>query len=168
MGMNLKLSIRPVFESLREGLAHPQITRIFRAVLEITRWQAAMSLQAVLFLLTTVHIKKTSSQKRSIVRMIDFAPNVKSPLHGATSLDYGIILEGEFKLILDSGEERAMRQRDISIQRSNAHLWHNITANCTAPGRMIRILLDCQAPCVIAEDLQEYHGELAPFYTRRG
>ncbi|RAH42314.1 cupin domain-containing protein [Aspergillus brunneoviolaceus CBS 621.78] len=55
----------------------------------------------------------------SVVRMIDFAPNVESPLHRAVSIDYGIVVEGEFKLILDSGEERIMRQGDISVQRAS-------------------------------------------------
>jgi quercetin dioxygenase-like cupin family protein len=88
-------------------------------------------------------------------------------MHRAVSLDYGIVLEGEFKLILDSGEERIMRQGDISVQRATAHQWHNITANGTAPGRMIWILLDSKPVEVNGVKLEEYLAELAPYYEGR-
>ncbi|KAL4919358.1 hypothetical protein BDW62DRAFT_44499 [Aspergillus aurantiobrunneus] len=44
----------------------------------------------------------------SVARMIDFAPGVKSPLHRALSIDYGVVVEGKFELTLDSGEKRVM------------------------------------------------------------
>ncbi|TRX91637.1 hypothetical protein FHL15_007419 [Xylaria flabelliformis] len=78
----------------------------------------------------------------TVVRMIDFGPGVESPLHRAISVDYGIVLEGEFELTLDSGETRIMRQGDISVQRATAHKWKNITGNGSMPGRMVYILLD--------------------------
>lgn len=100
--------------------------------------------------------------------MIDFAPNVMSPMHRAVSLDYGIVIEGEFKLILDSGEERIMRQGDVSVQRASAHKWHNISGNGTLPGRMMWVLLDCKSVVVNGESLAEYLGELQPYYEGRG
>ncbi|CAH0003354.1 unnamed protein product [Clonostachys byssicola] len=103
----------------------------------------------------------------SVVRMIDFAPNVVSPMHRAVSLDYGIVVEGEFKLILDSGEEKVMRQGDVSVQRATAHQWHNITANGTAPGRMMWVLLDCKPVEIKGKKLEEYLGELTPYYQDR-
>ncbi|KAF2644243.1 NAD(P)-binding protein [Massarina eburnea CBS 473.64] len=103
----------------------------------------------------------------SVVRMIDFGPNVLSPMHRAVSLDYGVVLEGEFKFILDSGEERIMRQGDVSINRASAHQWHNITGNGTLPGRMMWVLLDCKDVIVNGEALKEELNELQPYYEGR-
>ncbi|RYP78474.1 hypothetical protein DL769_003179 [Monosporascus sp. CRB-8-3] len=103
----------------------------------------------------------------SVVRMIDFAPNVMSPMHRAVSLDYGIVIEGEFKLILDSGEERIMRQGDVSVQRASAHKWHNISGNGTLPGRMMWVLLDCKPVIHNGEKLEEFLGDLQPYYEGR-
>lgn len=44
-------------------------------------------------------------------------PGELSPMHRTVSLDYGIVLEGEVELILDSGEKRLMKQGDVAIQR---------------------------------------------------
>ncbi|KIA75784.1 hypothetical protein HK57_00398 [Aspergillus ustus] len=103
----------------------------------------------------------------SVVRMIDFGPNVLSPMHRAVSLDYGIVLEGEFRLILDSGEERLMRTGDVCVQRATAHQWHNVTGNGTLPGRMIWVLLDCKPVLVEGVPLGEELNELAPYYEGR-
>ena len=40
--------------------------------------------------------------------MIDFGPGLESPMHRAMSIDYGVVLEGEFELTLDSGDRRIM------------------------------------------------------------
>ena len=73
----------------------------------------------------------------SVVRLIDFGPGLESPLHRAMSIDYCIVLEGEFELSLDSGQSRIMRRGDISVQRATAHRRRNITAGGTEPGRML-------------------------------
>ncbi|KAK1243336.1 hypothetical protein MKX07_003964 [Trichoderma sp. CBMAI-0711] len=103
----------------------------------------------------------------SVCRMIDFAPDVISPMHRAVSLDYGIVIEGEFKLILDSGESRIMRQGDVSVQRASAHQWHNITGGGTLPGRMMWVLLDCKPIVVHGQELKEELNELQPYYEGR-
>ncbi|KAM0251920.1 hypothetical protein ACHAQJ_007935 [Trichoderma viride] len=103
----------------------------------------------------------------SVCRMIDFAPDVISPMHRAVSLDYGIVIEGEFKLILDSGESRIMRQGDVSVQRASAHQWHNISGNGTLPGRMMWVLLDCKPILVNGQELKEELNELQPYYENR-
>lgn len=97
--------------------------------------------------------------------MIDFAPDLLSPMHRALSIDYGIVLEGEFEFILDSGEKRVMRQGDVSINRGAAHAWHNITGNGLLPGRMLWILLDCTPIMVNGKALEEDLAELAPYYV---
>lgn len=98
--------------------------------------------------------------------MMDFGPNVLSPMHRAVSLDYGIVIEGEFKLILDSGEERIMRQGDVCVNRGAAHQWHNISGNGTLPGRMMWVLLDCKPILVDGQELKEELNELAPYYVQ--
>ncbi|KAI5867518.1 NAD(P)-binding protein [Durotheca rogersii] len=121
-----------------------------------------------------VDIEKAKSQEPplhyhngTVVRMIDFAPDVESPMHRAVSLDYGIVVEGTFKLILDSGEERIMHQGDVSIQRATAHKWHNISGNGTQPGRMMWILLDCKDVYVKGKKMEGYLGELTQYYEGR-
>lgn len=100
--------------------------------------------------------------------MIDFSPGLVSPMHRSVSIDYGIVVEGEFELLLDSGETRIMRQGDVSINRGGAHTWRNITGNGTMPGRMIYVLVDSK-PVVTAkgEELGEFLAELAPYYEKR-
>ncbi|UKZ96123.1 uncharacterized protein TrAFT101_010923 [Trichoderma asperellum] len=103
----------------------------------------------------------------SVCRMIDFAPGVISPMHRAVSLDYGVVIEGEFKLILDSGESRILRQGDVSVQRASAHQWENITGGGLLPGRMLWVLLDCKPILVDGKPLGEELNELAPYYENR-
>ncbi|QSZ36211.1 hypothetical protein DSL72_007337 [Monilinia vaccinii-corymbosi] len=104
----------------------------------------------------------------SIVRMIDFGPGVESPLHRAVSIDYGVVLDGTFELILDSGEKRIMRQGDISVQRATAHKWKNITGGGTAPGRMMWILLDCKDVYAKGVKMEGFLGDLEKEYVGRG
>ncbi|KAI1747750.1 NAD(P)-binding protein [Xylaria castorea] len=59
-------------------------------------------------------------QHGTVFRMIDFAPNEVTPLHRALLVDYGIILEGEFELILESGKKKIM-----------PHQWRNLTGGGT-------------------------------------
>ncbi|KAI1129657.1 hypothetical protein F5Y10DRAFT_290681 [Nemania abortiva] len=103
-----------------------------------------------------------------VVRMIDFAPGVESPLHRAVSIDYGVVLEGVFELKLDSGESRIMRQGDVSIQRATAHQWKNITGGGTMPGRALFILLDCNDVIVNGQKMEGFLGDLEPYYKGRG
>lgn len=74
--------------------------------------------------------------------MIDFGPGGVSPMHRVNSLDYAIVIEGVFKMVLDSGEERIMQRGDIAVQRSTAHRWINVTGNGLLPARILFVLLD--------------------------
>ncbi|XXG99717.1 hypothetical protein Hte_006058 [Hypoxylon texense] len=100
----------------------------------------------------------------TVARMIDFAPGVESPLHRALSLDYGIVIEGEFELTLDSGESRIMHPGDMSVNRAGNHKWRNCSQYKS--GRMLFVLLDCKPFSVnghsIEEDLGQLAGEYAP------
>ncbi|PYI20859.1 NAD(P)-binding protein [Aspergillus violaceofuscus CBS 115571] len=103
----------------------------------------------------------------TVARLIDFAPGVESPLHRAVSLDYGVVIEGVFKLVLDSGEERLMRPGDTCVNRATAHKWINVTGNGTLPGRMLFILLDVNPVFAGGKQLEGYLGTLAKDYEGR-
>ncbi|KAK7537702.1 cupin domain protein [Phyllosticta citricarpa] len=75
----------------------------------------------------------------SVIRMVDMPPGVTSPMHRTVSLDYGVVLEGEVELILDSGEKRLMKRGDVSIQRGTNHAWKNMSGEHWA--RMLYVLL---------------------------
>jgi hypothetical protein len=102
-----------------------------------------------------------------VARLIDFGPGVESPLHRALSLDYGVVIEGVFKMVLDSGEERIMRPGDMCVQRATAHQWINITGNGLLPGRMLFILLDVNDIFVGGKKIEGYLGSLAKDYVLR-
>lgn len=71
----------------------------------------------------------------SVLRMVDMRPGALAPMHRTVSLDYGVVIEGEVELILDSGEKRLMKRGDISIQRGTNHTWRN-----TSPVSWARML----------------------------
>ncbi|KAK6210527.1 hypothetical protein LQW54_006135 [Pestalotiopsis sp. IQ-011] len=83
-----------------------------------------------------------TSKGGTVCRMIDFAPGGVSPMHRVNSLDYVVVIEGVFRMILDSGEERIMQRGDTAIQRSTAHRWINVTGNGLLPGRILFVLHD--------------------------
>jgi quercetin dioxygenase-like cupin family protein len=99
----------------------------------------------------------------TVCRMVDFAPGNEPIMHRTQSLDYGIVLEGEIEMELDSGEKRLLKRGDVAVQRATMHAWRN--ASKTEWCRMIFVLQDCQ-PLVIGgqkfgEDLSGA-GEIPP------
>jgi quercetin dioxygenase-like cupin family protein len=81
----------------------------------------------------------------SVLRMVDIRPGARSPMHRTVSIDYGIVLEGEIVLELDSGEERTIPQGGIVVQRGTNHAWVNRTETWV---RIAFVLLDAE-PLVI-------------------
>jgi len=75
----------------------------------------------------------------SVLRVVDMAPQAVSPMHRTVSLDYGVVLEGEVELELDSGEKRRLPRGDIFVQRGTTHLWRNPSS--THPVRMLLVHL---------------------------
>ena len=61
----------------------------------------------------------------SVLRIVDMQPGGETPLHKTDSLDYGVVLEGEVELVLDSEESRILKGGDVSVQRATNHLWRN-------------------------------------------
>ncbi|KAI7110505.1 hypothetical protein KC352_g36257 [Hortaea werneckii] len=90
----------------------------------------------------------------------DMPPGALSPMHRTVSLDYGIVLEGEVELVLDSGETRPMKRGDIAIQRGTNHAWRNMSSEKW--GRMLYVLQPSQplqvAGRTFGEDLADMEG----------
>ncbi|KAJ5219693.1 hypothetical protein N7468_008897 [Penicillium chermesinum] len=66
-----------------------------------------------------------TTETGTILRMVDLRPGKKTPMHRHVSLDYGVVLEGDVDLILDSGESRQLHRGDVCIQRGTAHQFQN-------------------------------------------
>lgn len=75
----------------------------------------------------------------SVVRIVDMQPGSETPLHQTESLDYGVVLDGEVELELDSGQKRRLKRGDITVQRGTNHLWRNLSQN--VPCRMMFVTL---------------------------
>ncbi|KAK2019983.1 cupin domain-containing protein [Colletotrichum eremochloae] len=92
----------------------------------------------------------------SVMRIVDCPPNSLSPMHRTISLDYGVVLEGELDLVLDSGETRRMRRGDVSVQRGTMHAWKNVSE--TQWARMLYVLQESQPLEVAGQVLKEDYG----------
>jgi len=84
----------------------------------------------------------------TVLRFVDCPPNSLSPMHRTVSLDYGVVLEGEVELVLDSGETRAMKRGDVAVQRGTNHAWRNPSG--TQWARMMYVLQESK-PIVLGE-----------------
>ncbi|OQV08101.1 Cupin domain-containing protein [Cladophialophora immunda] len=89
----------------------------------------------------------------SVCRLTDFSPSNDPQMHRTKSLDYGILMEGEMELILDSGEVHLMKKGDVAVQRGTMHAWRNPSS--TQWARMLFVLLDCQPLEVAGNKLGE-------------
>ena len=74
--------------------------------------------------------------------MMDFGPGLESIPQNVITIDYGVVLEGEFRLILDSGESRILKRGDVLVQRATPHKWENISGGGTECGRILFVLLE--------------------------
>ncbi|KAK4936274.1 hypothetical protein LTR10_022802 [Elasticomyces elasticus] len=75
-----------------------------------------------------------------VFRVVDMAPGGGSPMHRTISIDYGVVLEGEIELELDSGEKRRIPRGDMFVQRGTAHRWRN--PSDTQPVRLLVVQAD--------------------------
>lgn len=94
----------------------------------------------------------------TVARMVDFAPGYSTVDHRSLSLDYGVLIEGELELVLDSGETMLIERGSMVVQRGTMHKWHNPSKEKWA--RMFFVLVSAQ-PVVIGEHkLEEDLGGL--------
>jgi quercetin dioxygenase-like cupin family protein len=61
----------------------------------------------------------------SVFRVGELAPGTRSPMHRTNSVDYGIVLEGEIEMELDSGDAVHLKAGDVVVQRGTNHAWIN-------------------------------------------
>lgn len=92
----------------------------------------------------------------SVCRIVDICPGGDSPMHRTVSIDYGVVLEGEIELVLDSGESRVMRRGDVSVQRGTNHMWRNRSK--TEWGRMLYVLQEARPVEIGGKKLGEEYG----------
>ncbi|KAK4443638.1 hypothetical protein QBC34DRAFT_443191 [Podospora aff. communis PSN243] len=94
----------------------------------------------------------------TVIRYVDIRPGVGPVMHRTVSLDYGVVLEGEVELSLDSGDKRVLRRGDICIQRATMHAWRN--ASETEWARLLFVLQPVKAHEVAGKELTEDLGDL--------
>ena len=75
----------------------------------------------------------------SVLRVVDLLPGARSPMHRTQSVDYGIVMQGELDMELDSGERVQLQPGDVVVQRGTNHAWVNRSAHTV---RMIFILIE--------------------------
>jgi quercetin dioxygenase-like cupin family protein len=87
-----------------------------------------------------------STKGGSILRMVEFAPGLSSPLHRTMSLDYAVLLYGNgVEMELDGGVCVRISPGDVIVQRGTIHAWHN---RGTDWSRFLFVLMDA-CPIVI-------------------
>lgn len=79
----------------------------------------------------------------TVLRYVDMMPGALSPMHRTVSLDYGVVIEGEVEIVLDSGETKLLKRGDITIQRGTMHAWRNASKDKWA--RMLYVLQESEA-----------------------
>ncbi|EXL95218.1 hypothetical protein ACKRZS_014424 [Fusarium odoratissimum] len=93
----------------------------------------------------------------SVLRFVDFPPG-RSAMHRTLSIDYGVVIEGEMELVLDSGENRVMKRGDVAVQRGTKHQWVNTGEEKWA--RMVFVLQESKQLAVKRVKLEEDLGSL--------
>lgn len=97
----------------------------------------------------------------SVARLVECAPLAVSPIHRTSSLDYGVVIEGEMELILEemeNGPRKLMKRGDVSVQRGTMHAWRNPSA--TQWSRMLFVLLEAKPVTVGGVPLKEDLGHM--------
>jgi len=95
----------------------------------------------------------------TVLRIVDMRPGATSPMHRTVSLDYGVVLEGQVEIVLDSGEVRCMNRGDVAIQRGTNHAWRNTSQ--TEWARMLYVLQEAAPLRVNGKALEEDYGGIS-------
>jgi quercetin dioxygenase-like cupin family protein len=102
----------------------------------------------------------------TVCRIVDMMPGALSPMHRTVSLDYGVVLEGEVELVLDSGERKLLRRGDMAVQRGTNHAWRN--SSKTEWARMLYVLHEAESLVVNGTALDEDYGGIPGVRPSRG
>lgn len=92
----------------------------------------------------------------TVLRHVDIGPGITSPMHRTVSMDFGIVIEGDIELLLDSGETRRMGPGDICVQRGTMHAWRNASDSKWA--RMLYVLQPSKPLEIAGATLGEDYG----------
>lgn len=101
----------------------------------------------------------------TVLRYVDMSPGSASPMHRTLSLDYGVVLEGEVEVILDSGETRLLKRGDICVQRGIMHAWRNTSEKDWA--RILYVLQPSLPITVEGKELGEDYGTIQGVKTSK-
>jgi len=72
----------------------------------------------------------TAIENGSVFRIVSFAPGVAPRNHRTSTIDYGVVMQGEIDMVLDDGVSVTLRAGDVLVQRGTIHDWIN---NGTVP-----------------------------------
>ena len=89
----------------------------------------------------------------TVLRFADFAPGSIGFMHRTSSVDFGIVIEGNVVLKLDDGSETTMTRGDVAVQRATQHQWDNASQREWA--RVMFVLQDIQPLTVNGERFKE-------------
>ncbi|KFZ15697.1 hypothetical protein V502_05440 [Pseudogymnoascus sp. VKM F-4520 (FW-2644)] len=81
--------------------------------------------------LTVDNLRRNRGEKGIVCQIVDLPPTPKGTpgfLHRNQSLDYGVVLKGSMKIILDDGVEHTLNEGDVYVQKGTMHAWKNITS----------------------------------------
>ena len=95
----------------------------------------------------------------TVCRTVDYPAGFISPMHRTVSCDFGVVLEGEIELLLDSGEMRLLKCGDVAVQRGTNHAWRNTSSETWA--RMLYVLQAAEPLVVGGAELREEEGGIA-------
>lgn len=93
----------------------------------------------------------------TVLRIVDMLPGSVSLMHRTVSLDYGVVLEGEVELLLDSGETRLLKRGDVSVQRGTNHA--SRVPSRTSWARMLCVLQESRPLVFNGSPLGEDYGK---------
>jgi quercetin dioxygenase-like cupin family protein len=102
----------------------------------------------------------------TVMRVVNMLPGATSPMHRTVSLDYGVVIEGEVELVLDSGETRRMGPGDMAVQRGTNHAWRNMSE--TKWARMLYVLQEARPIVVEGRELEEDYGGIPGVRPSKG
>jgi quercetin dioxygenase-like cupin family protein len=100
-----------------------------------------------------------TQENGTLLRVVHMPPGMRSVMHRTNSLDYGIVLEGQVDLELDSGRITHLKTGDIVIQRGTIHAWVNPR---TTPACMAFVLIDARPATCGSRTLDPVAHEIMP------